>query len=312
MPDSAETIAAVRRFSRFYTRRIGLLQDGLLGGPLTLPEARLVYEVAQHGPDDPPPTARAIGAALDLDPGYLSRLLRSLEERGLVARRPSPADGRQMLLALTEAGQARWREIDDRSRQAVGAMLAGLSDPERRRLVAALREVEALLGPSGVAPAPVVLRPARIGDHGWVVQRHGVLYAREFGWDASFEGMVAEVVAGFLRDHDPAREGGWIVERGGDPLGSVYLMRGPEEAVAKLRLLCVEPEARGLGLGRLLVAEALRFARAARYRRVSLWTNSILVAARALYQDLGFRLVEEAPHRSFGHDLVGETWVLDL
>ena len=302
-------VAAVRRFSRFYTRRIGLLHEGLLGGPLSLAEGRLVYELAQLGTS----TARDLGAELGLDSGYLSRLLRGLEERGFLARRPSEEDGRQITLSLTPAGRDAFAAIDARSREEVGAMLGRRSGAERRRLAAALAEAERLL--DGAAPepaqAPYVLRPPRPGDMGWVVHRQAALYAREYGWDETFEALVAEIVAGFVRGFDPRRERCWIAEREGAAVGSVFLVRD-SEAIAKLRLLYVEPEARGLGIGRRLVAECVDLARAIGYRRLTLWTNDVLVAARRIYQAAGFRLVAEEPHHSFGHDLVGQNWSLDL
>ncbi|MDE2200276.1 MAG: MarR family transcriptional regulator [Rhodospirillales bacterium] len=305
--DSTAEIRAVRRFSRFYTRRIGVLHEGLLGGPLTLTEGRIVYELAQAGED----TAARLGAGLGLDAGYLSRLLRGLAARGLVARRPSARDGRQSLLSLTAAGRALFTTIDARSQAEVGAMLAALPAAGRRHLVAALATAERLLGATGAAPAPVTLRAHRPGDMGWVVHRQAVLYAAEYGWDGSFEALVAEIVAKFIRDFDPARERCWIAEREGAVLGSVFLVRDTDE-VAKLRLLYVEAAARGLGLGRRLVEECIGFARAAGYRRLTLWTNDILVAARHIYQQAGFRLVGEERHHSFGHDLVGQFWELDL
>lgn len=302
-------VAAVRRFSRFYTRRIGLLHEGLLGGSLSLAEGRLVFELAQRGRSN----ARELGTELGLDSGYLSRLLRGLEERGLIDRRPSEEDGRRVLLSLTPAGQEAFAAIDARSRAEVGAMLTRLSPPERRHLASVLGEAERLLGggPAEAAGVPYLLRPPRPGDFGWVVHRQAVLYATEYGWDASFEALVAEIVAGFVRDFDPRRERCWLAEREGVVVGSVFLVRASAE-VAKLRLLYVEPSARGLGIGRRLVEECIRSARELGYRRMTLWTNDILVAARRIYLDAGFRLSAEERHRSFGHDLVGQTWDLEL
>jgi len=311
MPHSAldDTVAAVRRFSRFYTRRVGLLHEGLLGGPLSLTEARLVYELGERGTA----VASQLGTELELDSGYLSRLLRGLEERGLLEKRPSATDGRQVLLSLTPAGREVFVELDARSRETVGDMLGHLSPEARRRLADALGIAERLLGGAETEPAkaPFLLRPPQPGDFGWVVHRHGTLYAREYGWDASFEALVAEIVARFVRDFDARRERCWIAERQGAIVGSVFLVR-ESEAVAKLRLLYVEPEARGLGIGRALVDECIRSARALGYSRLTLWTNDILVAARGIYQAAGFRLVSEEPHHSFGHDLVGQYWELDL
>ena len=302
-------IAAVRRFSRFYTRRIGLLHEGLLGGPLSLPEGRIVYEIAQHENS----TARKLGAELDLDSGYLSRLLRGLEDKGLIAKRPSEEDGRQNFISLTALGREAFSAIDQRSREEIGAMLEKLSPAERRRLTAALGETELLLGGAAAErhPAPYVLRPPRIGDMGWIVHRQAALYSREYGWDETFEALIAEIVAAFIRNFDSRRERCWIAERDGAIVGSVFLVRGGE-GVAKLRLLYVEAEARGFGIGRRLVDECIFFARACGYRRLTLWTNDILASARRIYEAAGFRLVAEEPHHSFGHDLIGQTWDLDL
>ena len=298
-------IQAVRRFSRFYTRRIGALHEGLLGGPLSLAEGRVIYEIAQAGET----TAAQLVNDLALDPGYLSRMLRALQDRGLVARRPSATDGRQSVLSLTPDGQTAFGAINDRSQAEVGAMVAPLAGAQQHQLIQALATAEALLG--GAAPGPIVLRPHRPGDMGWVVHRHGALYAQEYGWDGQFEALVADIVAQFAKSLDPARERCWIAERDGAVMGSVFLVDGGEGA-AKLRLLYVEPEARGSGLGRRLVAECVGFARAAGYRRVTLWTNDVLAAARRIYQQAGFQLVDEAPHHSFGHDLVGQSWRLEL
>lgn len=305
----SDCVAAVRRFSRFYTRRIGLLHEGLLGGPLSLTEGRLVWELAQAETL----TAKELSAGLDLDSGYLSRLLRGLEERGLIEKRPSMADGRQVLLSLTPAGRDAYAAMDARSREEIGAMLGRLSPPQRHQLAEALGTAERLLG--GGEPAkpavPYILRPPRPGDMGWVVHRQGALYAQEYGWDESFEALVAEIVAGFVRNFDPKRERCWIAEREGRVVGSVFLVHHNDK-VAKLRLLYVEPDARGLGIGRRLVEECIGFARQVGYARMTLWTNDILVAARRIYQAAGFRRVAAERHRSFGHDLIGENWELEL
>jgi DNA-binding MarR family transcriptional regulator/GNAT superfamily N-acetyltransferase len=306
--DADTAIAAVRRFSRFYTRRIGVLEDGLLGGPLSLTEGRVVYELAQAEET----TATRLGAELGLDAGYLSRILRSFSERGLVDRRPSQRDGRESVLSLTEAGRALFATMDARSQAEVGAMLSPLTPTQRMRLVAALGTATELLGGGSETGPACSLRLHRPGDMGWVVHRHAVLYAEEYGWDESFEALVAEVAAQFIRAFDPAHERCWIAERDGAPVGSVFLVRGGTAEVGKLRLLYVEPDARGLGVGRQLVEACIGFARQAGYRRITLWTNSVLVAARGIYQRAGFRMVEAKPHHSFGHDLVGETWELDL
>jgi DNA-binding MarR family transcriptional regulator/N-acetylglutamate synthase-like GNAT family acetyltransferase len=308
-PDFPAQVDTIRRFNRFYTRRIGVLRDGLLSSPFTLAQARVLYELAQRER----PSASEIARELDLDAGYLSRLLRALMRRGLVSRAPSPTDRRRGLLALTARGRAAFRRLDRRSASDIATMLEPLAADDRQRLADAMASIERLLapdGPAGERPAaagPIVLRTHRPGDLGWVVHRHAALYAQEYGWDGSFEAMVAEIVARFIRRFDPARERCWIAERDGRILGSVTLVR-MTDATAQLRLLYVEPQARGAGLGRLLVDECERFARQAGYRRIRLWTNSVLLAARAIYEGTGYRLIAQEPHRSFGHDLVGETW----
>jgi DNA-binding MarR family transcriptional regulator/N-acetylglutamate synthase-like GNAT family acetyltransferase len=298
-------VAAVRRFSRSYTRVIGALQEGLLQSRFTLAEARVLYELAQR--DDL--TATELGRELELDPGYLSRFLQRFERDGLLAREPSPTDRRQALLSLTKAGRDAFAPLDARSRKQVGALLAKLPEPAQASLVAAMNRIETLLDAS--RPAPWLLRQHRPGDIGWVVARHGALYAEEYGFDARFEALVARVAGEFLAQHDPARERCWIAERDGVNVGSVFLVRKSDQE-AKLRLLLVEPAARGLGIGRRLVDECLGFARESGYRRVTLWTNEVLVAARAIYQQAGFRLVASAPHRDFGPPMVGEDWELNL
>lgn len=300
-------IEAVRRFNRFYTRKIGVLHEGLLQSPFSLTEARVLYELAHRAHA----TASELGKELALDAGYLSRILRSFEERGLIARTPSASDGRQSLVSLTEPGRAAFALLDERSRAEVGALLGTRPVVEQNRAIAAMHALERLLGEQSEAGTHILLRSPQPGDMGWVVHRHGVLYAQEYGWNAQFEALVAEIVAGFVRHGDPGRERCWIAEKDGRPVGSVFLAKASEE-VAKLRLLLVEPEARGLGLGARLVEACEHFARQVGYRRITLWTNSVLHAARSLYERAGYRLVHEEPHRSFGHDLVGETWELEL
>ena len=300
----ADPVAAIRRFSRFYTRRIGLLHERYLGTALTLPEGRLVWELADRGTAAP----GRLAAELGLDAGYLSRLVKGLEERGLIARRPDPGDARSSLLTLTAAGQDAFAAIDDQSRAEVAGLVAGLPAVEQDRLVAALGTAEQLLG--GGAPA-FVLRPPRPGDIGHVVSRHGALYAAEYGWDGSFETLVAEIAASIAKNFNPLCEAGWIAELDGMPIGSVFLIRVSDE-VAKLRLLIVDPAARGLGIGVRLVAECTNFARAAGYRRITLWTQSILLAARRIYAEEGYRLVGSEALHDFGQDLISETWELAL
>ena len=298
-------VAAVRRFNRFYTREIGVLGDGLLQSGFSLAEARVLYELAQR----PGTTASELGRDLTLDSGYLSRILQRFERDGLVARAACETDRRQSLLSLTDSGRAAFAPLDTRSREQIGTLLAGLAEPAQASLVAAMNRIETLLGARHAVPW--LLRQHRPGDIGWVVSRHGALYAKEYGLDARFEALVASVAGEFLAQHDPARERCWIAERDGVNVGSVFLMRKSNE-VAKLRLLIMEPAARGLGIGRRLVAECISFAREAGYRNITLWTNDVLVAARAIYQQAGFHLVASAPHRDFGPPMVGEDWDLAL
>ncbi len=308
MTQPAETTEAVRRFNRFYTRRIGVLEESLLGSGLTLSQARVVFELGRRTEW----TAGGIAADLGLDPGYVSRLLAGLEKRKLIARRPSPSDGRQAIVSLTARGRERYQFLDQHSTQEVSALLAGLSAPSRKRLLAAMTTIEAVLDNATQPQVPYIIRPPRPGDIGWVVSRHGALYAEEYGWDETFEGFVAEIAGRFIKDFDARRERCWIAEREGAIVGAVFLARGPDDRTAKLRMLYVEPGARGLGIGRRLVEECRIFARTAGYARILLWTNSILTSARRIYEAAGYRLVKSEPHRSFGHDLVGETWELDL
>jgi DNA-binding MarR family transcriptional regulator/GNAT superfamily N-acetyltransferase len=303
----SEHIDAVRRFTRFYTRRIGVLHEGLLGSPFSLTEGRVLFELAQRDGL----TASELGKGLGLDAGYLSRILKGFEEKGLLIRRTSERDGRRSLLSLTAKGRAGFEPLDAQSRDEVGAMLAELPGPAQATLVSAMRIVEGLLAPERNPEPAVVLRPHRPGDMGWVIHRQAVLYHEEYGWDESFEALVAEICAGFIKSFDPTGERCWIAELGGEIVGSVFLVRQSEE-VAKLRLLYVEPKARGLGLGCRLVRECIRFAKEAGYARMTLWTNDILHAARRIYVAEGFRLVQEEKHHSFGHDLVGQNWDLDL
>ena len=305
--EPAARIAAVRRFNRFYTRQIGVLQEGLLASEFSLTEARLLYELAHRDGLSAAQLARELG----LDPGYLSRILTAFARRGLVSKQPAPDDGRQSLLMLTPDGLAAFAPLDARSRAEVGAMLARLSASEQRRLIAAMATIEALLGDAAAPQEPYLLRPHQPGDIGWVISRHGALYAEEYGWDETFEALVAEIAGRFITNFDAKRERCWIAERAGARIGSVFLVRD-SDSVAKLRLLLLEPEARGLGIGRRLVEECIRFARRTGYRTVTLWTNDILVAARRIYQAAGFTLVAEERHHSFGHDLVGQNWELAL
>ena len=302
-----QRVAAVRRFNRFYTRQIGVLNEHLLRSAFSLAEVRVLYELARRER----PTASEVGKDLGLDPGYLSRIVRGFERRGLVARERSAEDGRQSLLRLTKRGANAFAALDARSQDEIAAMLRPLSAAPQRRLVDAMRTIEGLLGAPVERNVPYVLRPHQPGDMGWVVHRHGVLYAQEYGWDERFEALVAEIVAEFIRRFDAKRERCWIAERDGEIVGSVFLVK-KTKTVAKLRLLLVEPSARGLGIGNRLVDECVRFARQVGYRKMTLWTQSVLDAARHIYDRAGFRLVRTERHNSFGHDLVGETWELSL
>jgi DNA-binding MarR family transcriptional regulator/GNAT superfamily N-acetyltransferase len=306
-PDTAADVAAIRAFNRFYTARIGALRDGLLATAHPLPEARVLYELGQVDHADFADLRRALA----LDAGYLSRLLARLEEQGLVRRERAPDDGRRQHVALTRRGEHAYRTLDDRSAAEIAALLDGLAEDDRRRLLDALHTVRTILE-QAPEPQAFVLRDPQPGDFGWVVQRHGALYAAEYGFDATFEALVARVVADYANDHDPERERAWIAEASGRPVGCILCMRR-DERTAQLRCLLVEPSARGLGVGQALVDECVRFARQAGYDRIVLWTNDVLVGARRLYERAGFALAESAPHRSFGRDdLVGEDWALDL
>jgi DNA-binding MarR family transcriptional regulator/GNAT superfamily N-acetyltransferase len=302
-----EAVRAVRRFGRFYTGRLGVLQDHLLDTPFSLPEARILYELAQR--DEA--TASRIGADLSLDSGYLSRLLRGLEERGLIRRRESPDDARKQMIMLTGPGRSAFTKLDRAADEQVRAMLEPLPEREKGRLVGAMRAIESLLGGDVPASPAYVLRPHRPGDMGWVVHRHGVLYSQEYRWNEAFEALVAGIVAEFIQKFDAKRERCWIAEVDGEPVGSVFLVKASED-VAKLRLLLVEPRARGMGIGRRLVEECVRFARQAGYERMTLWTNDVLTSARRIYQTAGFTLTKEEPHGLFGRGLVGQTWELEL
>jgi DNA-binding MarR family transcriptional regulator/N-acetylglutamate synthase-like GNAT family acetyltransferase len=304
---SDQRVADVRRFNRFYTRQIGLLQEGYLESPFSLSEVRVLYELAHRER----PTATELGRDLGLDAGYLSRILASFHKRGLLKRTQSEHDGRQSHLALTPRGQAAFAPLNTRSRDEIGAMLGALPKAEQARLVQAMHAIEGILGAKPEPKAPYLLRPHKPGDMGWVVHRHAALYAQEYGWDERFEAMVAGIVKQFIERYDPKRERCWIAEKDGEIVGSVFLITH-SKTVAQLRLMLVEPKARGLGIGARLVDECIAFAREKGYRKITLWTNSILLAARHIYKKAGFRLVHKERHTSFGHALVGETWDLTL
>ena len=302
-----QRVGAVRRFNRFWTRRIGVLREGYLESPFSLTEVRVLYELARSEET----TASELGKELGLDAGYLSRILRGFEGRGLISKKSSETDGRRSLLRLTEGGQEAFAPLDVRSREDVGAMLGALSAAEQDRLVGAMRTIEELFGAQPEPKVPYLLRPHEPGDMGWVVHRHGILYAREYGWDERFEALVARIVADFVDNFDPAKERCWIAESDRAILGCVFVVK-ESDTVAKLRLLLVEPEARGLGLGTRLVGECVRFARGRGYEKLTLWTNSVLDAARRIYEEKGFEIMEEEEHHSFGKDLVGQNWELKL
>jgi DNA-binding MarR family transcriptional regulator/N-acetylglutamate synthase-like GNAT family acetyltransferase len=296
-------VADVRRFSRFYTQKIGVLRRAYLQSPFTLTEARVLYELAHRERS----TASELGRDLGLDAGYLSRILRRFEKKGLLTRKTAAEDGRQQVLSLTRKGEEAFAPLNVRSRDEIATLLGPLSERQQKRLVEAMQEIETLLGAAPEPKAPYMLRPHQPGDIGWVTHRHGVLYAQEYGWDETFEALVAEVAAAFIRNFDPRKERCWIAEKDGEIVGSAFLVK-KSSTVAKIRLVYVEPKARGLGIGARLTAECERFARQAGYKKITLWTNSILLAARHIYEKAGFRLVASEPHHSFGHDLVGETW----
>jgi DNA-binding MarR family transcriptional regulator/GNAT superfamily N-acetyltransferase len=309
-PVVADAVAQVRRFNRFYTRLVGALDKGHLHSSFSLAETRVLYEIA-HGDT---PMATDLARDLRLDPGYLSRMLRGFERRGLVERVRSASDGRRNHLQLTPKGRSIFEDLDARASAAVADVLAPFVDGQQQQLLDSMRTIESIFGrPATEQQAPFVLRPHRPGDMGWVVHRQAVLYAQEYGWDETYEALISRIVADFIDRFDPKRERCWIAERDGEIVGSVFLIRHPERAgVAQLRLLYVERSARGLGIGRRLVRECTQFARQTGYKTITLWTNSVLTSARKIYEAEGYRLVNEKPHHTFGQDLVGQTWELEL
>ena len=300
-------VAAVREFNRFYTSRIGVLDEGYLSSRFSLTEVRVLYELAHHGSI----TATELGRNLRLDGGYVSRMVRGFARRGLLARTGANDDGRKTILRLTARGRATVAPLEAKARDQIAVMLRDVPSTEQDRLVASMREVERVLQAVRDATPQVALRTHRPGDMGWVVERHGALYAEEYGWDETFEALVADIVAKFITHLDPKRERCWIAEVDGERAGCVFCVK-KTKTVAKLRLLLVDPRARGLGVGSRLVDECVRFARAAGYRELVLWTNDVLVAARRIYERAGFELVESERHRSFGKKLVGQNWRLRL
>lgn len=300
-------IDAVRQFNRFYTQEIGVLHEGLLSSPFSLTEVRVLYELAHREK----PVASELGRDLGLDPGYLSRILNSFRAKGLIDSKLSDQDGRQSLLWLTEKGKAAFAPLNERARDEIRIMLGSLCESDQIRLVEAMENIRDLLTPGAKNKMPYLLRPHQAGDMGWVVHLHGMLYAREYGWDETFEALVAGIVAKFIQNFDLKRERCWIAEVEGEIVGSVFLVK-ETETTAKLRLLLVHPKARGLGIGKRMVRECIRFTRQAGYCKIMLWTNNVLHAARHIYESAGFKLVLEEPHHSFGHDLVGETWEMEI
>lgn len=307
-PGTEEAIDAIRDFNRFYTHQVGLLNRRFLDSPYSLTEVRVLYELARRTSQIP--TATQIAGGLSLDPGYLSRLLKKLERQRHLKRGQAEHDGRQRPLRLTNEGRRVFARLNQASSDAVGAMIRDLSAAQRGELLAAMATIRRLLQRES-APSAYRLRPLCSGDIGWIIHRQGVLYAEEYGWDTTYEALVAEILAAFVKGFDPAAEGAWVAERQGAIVGSVFLVKASTE-VAKLRLLYVEPSARGLGIGTHLVQECIRGAREKKYRALTLWTNDVLVSARRIYEAAGFRLVREESHHSFGRDLVGQTWELTL
>jgi DNA-binding MarR family transcriptional regulator/predicted N-acetyltransferase YhbS len=305
-PAGPEAVRTVRSFNRFYTKVIGLLSEGLLQTPYSLTEARVIFELAKGDATEVVALRRGLG----LDAGYVSRVLSRLETEGLVRRSRSQMDARRQTARLTPQGRKAFRELDRRSATEVGRLLKRLSNEEQARLMAAMTNIRRVLEGSP-HPLAYVLRPPRAGDFGWVVSRHGVVYAREYGWDHTFEALVARIVADYVDHRDIVREEAWIAEVDGEPVGCVFCVT-KDDSTAQLRLMLVEPRARGMGIGTRLCQECIRFARSVGYERIMLWTNDVLVDARRIYERLGFRLGEEGSHHSFGHDLVEQTWWLKL
>lgn len=297
-------VQEMRAFNRYYTDVIGVLNEGILESPYSLTEARVLYELAQRESTE----VAHLRDHLRLDAGYLSRLLARFQKKGLIRRRRSREDGRRQNVELTPVGEEAFIDLDRRSAAEARSLLVPLAEEDRRRLLGAMNTVRGILEEESSEPA-YLLRSAEMGDFGWVVYRHGVLYAHEYGWDARFEALVARVVADYVDHKDPKRYGAWIAEKDGERVGCVFCMPNREdETVAQLRLLLVEPKARGSGIGSRLVKECLRFARRAGYREMVLWTNDVLDAARRIYEESGFELVEEKPHDKFGDGLIGQTW----
>ena len=307
--NTLEAVSSLRRFNRFYTRQLGLLDERLLQSPFSLTEARVLYELAHRTS----PTAAEIARDLDLDPAQLSRILKTLRTQRLLASSPSATHAKHQLLSLTPAGWKAFDSLEQATMAEIGALLTPLSEPKRRRLIEAAETIEETLNPPPAATAAeFILRDPKVGDLGWVIHRQAALYAYEYDWDWTFEALVAEILGDFVRNFDAAREQAWLAERHGEIVGSIFLVRGDNEATGKLRLLYVEPSARGLGIGAALVEACVARAREFGYAKLVLWTNDILLAARRLYEAAGFKLVSEEKHVSFGKELTGQTWALEL
>ena len=302
-----EQINAVRRFNRFFTRKIGVLREGLLHSPYSLTEARIIFELAVQGRLTPSDLCRELG----LDPGYVSRTLNKLNQQNIIEKIRSDSDGRQRLISLTGEGEKVAGMLSQRSNEEAGEMLAGLAPEERTRFLDAMNVIQTILDSGLKYSEPFYIRNHEPGDLGWVIRRHGLLYSQEYGWDERFEAFVAEVCADFINNYNPQKERCWIAEMNGRQVGSVFCKMETAD-VAKLRMLLVDPSARSLGLGRRLVDECLRFAKRTGYKKITLWTNDILTAAARIYREKGFSLVREEPHQSFGKDLVGQYWELQL
>ncbi|USK50473.1 bifunctional helix-turn-helix transcriptional regulator/GNAT family N-acetyltransferase [Bacillus sp. CMF12] len=304
-----ERINAVRHFNRFMTRQIGALREGLLHSPYSLTESRILFEIATN--EDP--AASSLAQELGLDAGYLSRILARFEEKGLIKKERSAKDARQRILKLTPEGEKAFSKLNERSYNEIAELLGKLSESEQQQLINAMKTVEGLISKNESLKfsGPYFLRQHEPGDMGWVVHKHGLLYSQEYGWDERFEALVSQIAADFINNYNPKRERCWIAEMNGEIVGSIFVVEGSEDT-AKLRLLIVDQKARGLGLGSQLVEECINFSKQAGYKKLVLWTNSVLKEARLIYQKKGFQLVKEEKHHSFGHDLVGETWELLL
>ena len=304
-----DEVAAIRRFNRFYTRQLGLLDESMLASPYSLSEARVLYELANRADA----TASDLIRDLGLDAGYLSRMLKKFEDQGLIRRAPAEDDARRAVIALTPKGQAAFAPLDRGSQEGVVAMLSGIAAADRPRFVAAMKTIARLLGEPAATPEPYILRGLETGDAGWITRRQAMIYAHEYGWTSPlFEALVAEILSKFITNFDAQHERAWIAERDGEVVGSVFIARGPSPEVAQLRLLYVDPTARGLGLGRRLVDECIRFSRARGYKTLMLWTHDILVPAVRIYEATGFKLIREERHNEFGHDVNGQFWELGL